>query len=194
MPKISAATVVEHRATQRRALLDAALDLLSETPDGAPSLGDVAARAGLARSSIYHYFGSRDDLLRAVVEDMFPRWNAKVVAAMNAIDDPTERVFAYIEVNLRLVADGRHAAIGVLANFTPRAFTSEHMHALHRQLLLPLLDALCEQGVPDPDLTAEFIYALVRTGTELIDSGRSLDEVLGTVRALATPGPERAID
>ena len=52
MPKISAATVVEHRAAQRRALLDAARDLIAEAPDRVPSLADVAVRAGLARSSV----------------------------------------------------------------------------------------------------------------------------------------------
>ena len=108
---------------------------------------------------------------------MFPRWNAKIAAAMNAVDDPAERVLAYIEVNLRLVADGEHAVIGVLATFTPQAFTNERMHALHQELVLPLLDALREQGRPDPELTAEFINALVYKGTELIESGRSLDEV-----------------
>ncbi|MBH0123314.1 TetR/AcrR family transcriptional regulator [Rhodococcus sp. HM1] len=191
MPKISAATVVEHRAAQRRALLDAARDLLAEAPDRVPSLADVAVRAGLARSSVYHYFGSRDDLLRAVVEDMFPRWNARIVAAMNTVDDPAERVLAYIEVNLRLVAEGEHAVIGVLATFTPQAFTNERMHALHQELVLPLLDALREQGRPDPELTAEFINALVYKGTELIESGRSLDEVLDTIRNLAALGSER---
>lgn len=192
MPKISAATVVEHRAAQRRALLDAARDLLAEAPDRAPALGDVAMRAGLARSSVYHYFGSRDDLLRAVVEDMFPRWNARIAAAMNTVADPAERILAYIDVNLRLVADGEHAIVGVLATFAPQAFTDERMHALHQELVLPLLEALREQGRPDPELTAEFINALVYKGTELIESGRSLDEVLGTIRNLAALGSERS--
>ncbi|MEZ5152017.1 TetR/AcrR family transcriptional regulator [Rhodococcus zopfii] len=191
MPKISAATVVEHRAAQRRALLDAAREYLAETPDRAPSLGDVAVRAGLARTSIYHYFGSRDDLLRAVVEDMFPRWSARIVAAMSAVAEPAERVLAYIEVNLQLVADGEHAIVGALATFTPQAFTNERMHAMHEELVLPLLDALREQGRPDPELTAEFINALVYKGTELIEAGRSLDEVLGTIRNLAALGSER---
>ncbi len=104
MPRIDAPTVVEHRAAQRRALLDAAHALLSEAPGpAAGGLGEVAAKAGLARSSAYHYFRSREDLLSAVVEDMFPRWNDKIVEAMAGADDP---VWAYVEANLQLVADG----------------------------------------------------------------------------------------
>lgn len=184
MPKISAATVAEHRAAQRRALLDAALELLAETPERAPGLGEIAARAGLARSSAYHYFRSRDDLLRAVVVDMFPRWNARVVEAMNRVSDPTERVLAYIDVNLQLVAEGEHAIVGALATFTPQAFSDESMHAMHQDLVLPLIEALRERGAADPELSAELISAMVHKGTELIEAGRGFDEVRAAVRSV----------
>ncbi|MFD6894047.1 TetR/AcrR family transcriptional regulator [Rhodococcus sp. NPDC060086] len=187
MPKISAATVAEHRAARRRALLDAALELLAEAPEHAPGLGEVAARAGLARSSAYNYFRSRDDLLRAVVVDMFPRWNARVVAAMDKVSDPGERVLAYIDVNLQLVAEGEHAIVGALATFTPQSFTDENMLAMHDDLVLPLVDALRESGAADPELSADLISALLHKGTEMIESGRGFEEVRAAVRsALAT--------
>ncbi len=184
MPKISAATVAEHRATQLRALLDAAHALLTESPERPPSLGEVAARAGLARSSVYHYFRSREDLLRAVVEDMFPRWNAKVIAAMDEAGDPAGRVLAYVDANLRLVAEGEHALVGALATVTPQAFTDERMQTLHRELVLPLVEALREHGTTHPELAAELVGAVVRKGTELIESGRNLEEVRRAVRDL----------
>nr|WP_202917499.1 TetR/AcrR family transcriptional regulator [Rhodococcus aetherivorans] len=184
VPKISAATVAEHRATQLRALLDAAHALLTESPERPPSLGEVAARAGLARSSVYHYFRSREDLLRAVVEDMFPRWNAKVIAAMDEAGDPAGRVLAYVDANLRLVAEGEHALVGALATVTPQAFTDERMQTLHRELVLPLVEALREHGTTHPELAAELVGAVVHKGTELIESGRNLEEVRRAVRDL----------
>ncbi|APE11232.1 MULTISPECIES: TetR/AcrR family transcriptional regulator [Rhodococcus] len=186
MPKISAATVAEHRAAQRRALLDAALELLAEKPEQAPSLGDVARRAGLARSSVYNYFDSRDDLLHAVVVDMFPRWNTRVIEAMEKVSDPTERVLTYIDVNLQLVAEGEHAIVGALAAFTPQAFSDESMHAMHQDLVLPLVESLRALGVADPELDAELVTALVHKGTELIESGRKLDEVRSSIRRVLT--------
>ncbi|MDI9913814.1 TetR/AcrR family transcriptional regulator [Rhodococcus sp. IEGM 1379] len=179
MPKIDAATVGEHRAAQRRALLDAAHALLSETPDQPPGLGEVAAKAGLARSSVYHYFRSREDLLSAVVEDMFPRWNGKIVEAMDGADDP---VWAYVDANLQLVADGEHAIVGALATLTPQTFRDSRIMDMHDSLVLPLVDALRAQGVPDPRLTAKLINALVHTGTELIESGQSVEQVRSAVR------------
>lgn len=179
MPRIQAATVVEHRAAQRRALLDAAYALLSESPDTPPGLGAVAAKAGLARSSIYSYFRSRDDLLSAVVEDMFPRWNAKVVEAMVDAVDP---VWAYIDANLQLVADGEHAIVGALATFTPQTFRDSRIMDMHNSLVLPLVDALRANGVSDPSLTAKLINTLVHAGTEAIESGRDVDEVRTAIR------------
>ncbi|WP_020106253.1 TetR/AcrR family transcriptional regulator [Nocardia sp. 348MFTsu5.1] len=179
MPRIAAATVGEHRAAQRRALLDAAHTLLSETPDRPPGLGEVAAKAGLARSSAYHYFRSRDDLLSAVVEDMFPRWNGKIVEAMEVADDP---VWAYVDANLQLVADGEHAIVGALATLTPQTFRDSRILEMHDSLVLPLIDALRAQGVPDPKLTATLINSLVYSGAELIEVGQGIDQVRSAIR------------
>ncbi|MEK8226875.1 helix-turn-helix domain-containing protein [Oerskovia sp. M15] len=71
MPRISAPTVAEHRAAQMRVLLDAARSLLAET-GRPPTFSALAERAGLARPSLYQYFRSADDLLLAMVEDVFP--------------------------------------------------------------------------------------------------------------------------
>src|SRR5699024_8926158 len=81
MPRISRSTVAEHRAARERELLDAAHALLLETGE-APGLSEVAARAGLARTSTYQYFGSRRELLQAMVRDIYPRWMQRVRGAM----------------------------------------------------------------------------------------------------------------
>lgn len=178
MPKIAANTVGEHRAAQRRALLDAAHALLSETPERPPGLGEVATRAGLARSSVYHYFRSREDLLNAVVEDMFPRWNAKVIDEMNSAEDP---VWTYVSANLQLVADGEHAIVGALATLMPQTFRDPRIMEMHDRLLLPLVDALRTEQVPDPELAAQLINTLVHKGTELIEAGKHINDVRSAI-------------
>jgi AcrR family transcriptional regulator len=60
------ATEKGRRSRQR--ILQAAAELLAERGAAATSLEDVEQRAGVGRSQIYHYFGGRDDLLRAVVD------------------------------------------------------------------------------------------------------------------------------
>jgi AcrR family transcriptional regulator len=55
------------RATRRR-ILQAASRLIAERGVAAVSLEDVEREAGVGRSQLYHYFDSRDDLMRAVVD------------------------------------------------------------------------------------------------------------------------------
>ena len=63
MPKITGPTVVEHRAAQHRALLDAAEKLINDSGGEVPTLTEVAEAMGLARSSVYLYVKSRKDLI-----------------------------------------------------------------------------------------------------------------------------------
>ncbi|MFF4812520.1 TetR/AcrR family transcriptional regulator [Micromonospora chersina] len=171
MPRISAPTVAEHRAAQHRALLDAARAILAEDSGQAPSLAAVASRAGLARSSIYEYFRSREDLLDAVVADVFPRWSARVSDAMAAAGTPGDRVLAYVDANLRLVADGEHAVARALAAVAQGQHLEASSRTMHEQLAIPLIEALTALGLPDPATTAEMINSIVYAASRLIESG-----------------------
>ncbi len=63
MPRITAPTIVEHRALRLDAILDATAKLL---PPGAHlTVSAIADTAGLPRSSVYEYFPSADDAIRA---------------------------------------------------------------------------------------------------------------------------------
>ncbi len=54
-------------ARTRRAILQAAQALLRDRP-GEPTVGAIAAQAGVSRLSVYHHFGSRAGVLAAVAE------------------------------------------------------------------------------------------------------------------------------
>lgn len=186
MPRIQAATVAEHRAARHRALLDAAREILAET-GRPPTLTQVAARAGLARASLYQYFRSPEDLLNAVVEDVFPRWSARVAAAMDAAATPADRVLAYVRTNLELIAEGEHALATLLAEIAPGDTVAEQSRAMHRQLLDPLVATLRDLGVPTVAETAEMINAIVFAGTRLIESGTDQRTAWEAARALLEP-------
>ncbi|MFG1619802.1 TetR/AcrR family transcriptional regulator [Nonomuraea wenchangensis] len=186
MPRIRASTVAEHRAVQRRALLDAAREILAET-GRPPTLTLVAARAGLARPSLYQYFRSPQDLLNAMVEDVFPRWSARVAAAMDAAATPGDRVLAYVLTNFELITEGEHALATALAEVAPGDTVAEQSHAMHQHLLEPLVETLRRLGVRTVPETAEMINAIVFAGSRLIESGADLETVWASARALLEP-------
>lgn len=186
MPRISAPSVAEHRAAQERALLDAAHALLQEAGE-APTMAQVAARAGLARSSVYQYFASRQDLLQALVRDVFPRWTERVAAAMDAAPTPADRMLAYAVVNVELVAEGAHAVGSALAALAPGEELDEQAMRMHVDIQRPLIAALEEVGVDDPASLAEMINSMVHTATRLLEGGQTLEQVKGHLAVVLGP-------
>lgn len=186
MPKISAPSVAEHHAAQERALLDAASELLREKR-AAPAMAEVAARAGLARSSVYQYFSSRHDLLLAVIRDLFPRWTARITGAMAEAPTPADAVLAYALSNLRLVAEGEHAVGAALAGLAPGSALDREAAAMHREIAEPLAEALAALGLDEPDPVASLVNAVVHSATRMLESGSDHGAVEAHVRVILGP-------
>lgn len=190
MPRITAATVAEHRVNQERVLLDTAHAFLEETGD-LPSMRAIAERAGLARSSVYHYFGSREELLNALVRDIFPKWTMRVTTAMAAEEEPSRRILAYAVANVELVHEGAHAVGSALATLSPSEALDEQATRMHRLIQEPLIQTLEELNVQDPEGVSELINALVHASTKSLDAGYSLDEALTNLAAVIEPMADR---
>ncbi len=186
MPKIDAASVAEHRAAKKRALLDAAHELLRETSE-APAMAAVAKRAGLARPSVYQYFASRQDLLQELVADIFPRWTERVTGAMADAPTKADRILAYALANVDLVAEGAHAVGSALATLAPGIALNEQADRMHRQLQEPLITTLGELGVEDPASISEMINSVVHAGTRMLESGQSIQRVHAHLHSLLDP-------
>ena len=191
MPKIQASTVAEHRAAQRAALLEAARALLSQHPDQIPSLADVAQHAGLARSSTYSYFKARTDMFDALVTDTFPRWSAYVGEHMDAATTAGQKILAYVEANLQLVARGDHALARALAAIGSSETLASSSRLLHDSLEVPLRAALAEHGAAHPERMAEVIQSIVYAVSRMIENGLSLRAATNVARELLTPYVER---
>lgn len=186
MPRITEATVAEHRAVRERALLDAAHAILLETGEP-PSLSDVAARAGLARTSAYQYFRSKQELLHAMVRDVYPRWTERIRGAMEAAPTDADRILAYAVANVELVAEGAHAVGSALAALDPGAALDEQAARMHREVQEPLVAALAALGVDAPDDVAGLVNTVVHGATLLLESGHDLEAALARLTAVLGP-------
>lgn len=60
------AVLPEDKSERRATILRAAVDLLKEAPQGAFSVEALARKAGLAKGTVYLYFGTREEVLLAV--------------------------------------------------------------------------------------------------------------------------------
>ncbi|WP_182881545.1 TetR/AcrR family transcriptional regulator [Microbispora sp. H10949] len=165
MPRISAATVADHRANQHAALLDAAREILAAEGVHALSPAAVGARIGLARSSVYRYFASTADILAQLVEDAFPRWSARLRAAVAPAGGPLpDRIRAYGRAALDFVGSPDYALIPALQAIGLPQECRIRVEELHGELTAPLADALREAGMDHPALRADLAWGVVRAG------------------------------
>ncbi|MCW4467212.1 TetR/AcrR family transcriptional regulator [Glutamicibacter sp. MNS18] len=176
MPRISASSVAEHRANQERAIMDATFALLHEK-GVPPTLAQVAQRAGLSRTSIYQYYKSPQELLRAAAREVYPRWIARVTAAVDNAATPQQAVLAYANACVDQVAEGGHAVGTALASFAPDGPLDDQAEQMHASARLPLLNALEQLHLDDPDAIADLVMSVIHAAGHMADQGIDLDTV-----------------
>jgi AcrR family transcriptional regulator len=82
-------TQAERTDTTRRALLDAGLALFCERGYAEVGVDEIAERAGLTSGALYHHFGSKAGLFRAVYEELMTNTSARIAQARAASSAPS---------------------------------------------------------------------------------------------------------
>jgi AcrR family transcriptional regulator len=126
------ASRVESAANTRRALLNAAAELLDAGGPEAVTLREVGARAGVSRGAPYRHFADKDGLLTAVVVESWDRM-ADVVGTIGATDSPPE--VRLQQVLMAFVEMGRqrpqlYQLMFVISKSDPGAGARAALHAL----------------------------------------------------------------
>lgn len=80
----------------RTAVVECARRLFHERGYDGASFSDIVADSGLQRGNIYHYFRSKDDLLRAVVAAYVAEFSALTAQWEAADADPRARLRAFV--------------------------------------------------------------------------------------------------
>ncbi|WP_049657645.1 TetR/AcrR family transcriptional regulator [Kitasatospora sp. MY 5-36] len=177
--------MAEHRQLQRAALLDAARILLTEGGMEALTFPALAARAGLARSSVYEYFRSRAAVVEALCEVDLPLWAAEIEAGMASCDTAVERIEAYVRGQLALAADPRHRAVVAISALELDEAARERIRAAHGRLAGLVGRTLEELGHEQPRLAAALVQGVVEAATR-----RAEQAATGGRAGCATESPE----
>lgn len=188
MPKITAPTVMEHRAAQREALIAAAEAILRESGPEAVIPRTVCERAGLSRSSFYGYFPSRDDLLVGMAVVAMESWDAEIEAALQGVDPGLPQLRVFVDRTMAMTADGRHEIAGALRGADLHPSTLEDLKRLHDALLRPLVHILVDLGHAEPQRTATLVQGVVGSGVQLVEHGAAAAEVADDVYRLLVQG------
>lgn len=177
MPKINAATVAEHRALQRAALVQAAIDILVEQGAAAVTPAAVGARAGLARSSFYQYFPSSAALLAAIVEESFTAADNATTQALAGLNGPAAQIDAFVRTELLLAAQGKHRPAKALMQADLPRECLDRVHELHHRHNAPLQAALTLATSDAPELTGQLVGGLIQAAMTAVEHGADPHQV-----------------
>jgi AcrR family transcriptional regulator len=188
VPKIAAPNLAEHRRQRLDSILAAARASVLE--DGAENLtfSGVAARAGLARNSLYEYFDTREALLLAVLEAELPAWVAAIEKSMAAARTPDGVVKAFVTAQLNRVAEGDHRWASLMQSVRFDGPSRARLESLHTALTEPLSAALKRLGQPRPQVTAALLQGIVSAATVLVEHGQPVGVVTRDAVRLALGG------
>ena len=153
----------EIREESREKILRAALAVFARHGFEQASVRLIAAEAGVSPGLMYNYFGSKDDLLRAIYERCM-RDVKESFARGDAAGSPRERLERLIRSSFEIVRDNMEfwrlsyslrtqpAASGRIAVYVRES--SENIRRLLERYL-------AEAGVKNPDVEALLLFALI---------------------------------
>ena len=188
MPKIQAPTVALHRELRRQQLMDAAMELALASGAESITVAAVAAKAGLARSSIYEYFASSADLVADLVIEELEYFTGRLAEATAGATDPYMRIELWISESLRYVADGRHMLVKSLNTISTPDSRKDEILMGHRRMMAPLQESLMGAGVADVRIAAALLASVTDAASIRIDAGNDAGLEIQSAVAFALAG------
>ena len=166
------------RQQKRQQVIEAARTVLEQHGIRKLTLEDVAAKAGLAISSLYYYFSSKNELLQAVAELGREEGLADIEAAVAAAGGPEQQLAAVgrtLLLHMRRISElpgithrERQAAYAEVER------AAQRFKVRIRLLIQSILERGVEQGlfaIDDPELVALMFAAGLRGLSDMILNG-----------------------
>lgn len=88
------------QSARRAQIVAAAIEVIGEIGWAQTSIRKIADRVGVAMSAVLYHFGSKDNLVEAVIEDMYRSALATVGPALAAESTATAKLTAYIRASI----------------------------------------------------------------------------------------------
>jgi len=86
----------------RRHVLDAGLQLFSRKGFAATSVREIVRQAGVTKPVLYYHFGSKQGLLRALVDDAFAEYEQRVRQELEKAADAREAIVRLVQICFEL--------------------------------------------------------------------------------------------
>jgi len=174
-----------HRERQRRRILDAAEKLFDERGIDRVTVADIVNAAGIRASTLYEYFENKDEVVWAILGDVFAHAAERAKQAMDAADTVLAKISALLEVMADALAKDR-SRVRFMAEFDAmyaRHWSVERLLSLEAQVSpggFESFRSLIRDGIADGSLRRDLDPDLTMHAV--------INAVMGAQRRLASLG------
>ena len=150
------------RPSARDRLLAAANELFYTEGVHTVGIDRVIEQAGVAKASLYNTFGSKEELVRAYLEDRHASTAGRITRALARYDTPRDRLLGVFDAQGELFAEPEFRGCAfVSASAESPSDVVEQAAADYRGWVRGLFTGLArEAGVPDPEGLARQLHLL----------------------------------
>ncbi|MFF0168235.1 TetR family transcriptional regulator [Streptomyces prasinus] len=181
----------------RRALLDAALELLEEQSLGSLGLREVTRAAGIAPTAFYRHFRSVEDLGVALVGEALEGLHPLIGTAVSTTGDAEERIARAVELvaahvdrypaHMRFVVRERHGGVRAV-----REAIRDQLARFTEEVARTLAEDPVSAGWSADDLlmlAQLYVEQMIATGCLFLESLESLEAMESLEATAPTPSP-----
>lgn len=165
IPRIKAENIEEHVKAQTARILAAATELFRVQGYRKTDMEDIARSVGLARNSLYRYYGSKDAILFGCVERDMRAYLEQMKALDTEYPDPAERVAVWLDMQIDIATSPAHATMEFMAEIRSNSAKLRkrlmELHELPAAALSGAITQLLQGRKRDVALTTALIRGMV---------------------------------
>jgi len=166
-----------------RAILDAAIGIITEDGVSAASQENIAKAAGISQSTLRHYFATKDELFTAIFNDAFEGFRENLQAILfEPVSSPLQRIEQLVSSHLDYIANSPDAYIFETMAYFARNEDDRCLQDQWYQWLIQHYASLIQQLRPDlsEDACEERAFQILTTSLGAwITLGKSRPNLLG---------------
>jgi AcrR family transcriptional regulator len=149
--------------TARERLLEAASELFYAEGIHTVGIDRIIEKAGVAKASLYNTYGSKDELVRAYLDQRHERMRNRIAAALEGVTEPREQILAIFAAQEQVfAAPGFHgcAFANATAESQPGSVAYDAAEGYRRWLRDQFRDIVEQAGAEDPETLARQLQQL----------------------------------
>jgi len=179
---------VSAQPDKRKVILDAAVRVFARSGYHRARVGDIAAEAGVAHGLLYHYFASKEDVLRTIFRENWGELLERFRAVESADEPADEKLEGVAKILLRTWRNDPHLVTVMVREVARSRLLQEEVEGVGEAFAI--VQRIVEQGQSEgrfrPDVDPTLASWLVYGGLEEVLTGWVLGQLPDGDEAVAT--------